>query len=241
MDGGAWWATVRGVAKSRTRLSDFTFTFSLAHLKCSTGPPLSPPLCLAHAGSPPPCLWPVITPLSVHLSALSFRPSHLLSPPLPVRLPLWRPWGGLFTLPLLILALLSSFFWFLSRPLSLRGSSFPSPPLCSLLLCLEYVALSVSFRSDLSDSSLSVSLSFPLCHLHPPPSLLSSLPALSFLQPFRVEDTQGHLPSTAPAILDLGPALIPRRDSSNSPRIEVQHQGDGARSPVHDWKHGLPD
>ena len=27
MDGGAWWATVRGVAKSRTQLSDFTFTF----------------------------------------------------------------------------------------------------------------------------------------------------------------------------------------------------------------------
>ena len=26
MDGGAWWATVHGVAKSRTRLSDFTFT-----------------------------------------------------------------------------------------------------------------------------------------------------------------------------------------------------------------------
>ena len=26
MDGGAWWATVYGVAKSRTRLSDFTFT-----------------------------------------------------------------------------------------------------------------------------------------------------------------------------------------------------------------------
>ena len=24
MDGGAWWATVRGVAKSQTRLSDFT-------------------------------------------------------------------------------------------------------------------------------------------------------------------------------------------------------------------------
>ena len=29
MDGGAWWAAVRGVAKSRTRLSDFTFTFTL--------------------------------------------------------------------------------------------------------------------------------------------------------------------------------------------------------------------
>ena len=28
MDGGAWWATVQGVAESRTRLSDFkTFTF----------------------------------------------------------------------------------------------------------------------------------------------------------------------------------------------------------------------
>ena len=27
MDGGAWWAIVREVAKSRTRLSDFTFTF----------------------------------------------------------------------------------------------------------------------------------------------------------------------------------------------------------------------
>ena len=27
MDGGAWWAAVRGVAKSRTWLSDFTFTF----------------------------------------------------------------------------------------------------------------------------------------------------------------------------------------------------------------------
>jgi len=27
MDGGAWWATVYGVAKSRTRLSDLTFTF----------------------------------------------------------------------------------------------------------------------------------------------------------------------------------------------------------------------
>ena len=28
MDRGAWWATVHGVAKSLTRLSDFTFTFT---------------------------------------------------------------------------------------------------------------------------------------------------------------------------------------------------------------------
>ena len=27
MGGGAWWAAIHGVAKSRTRLSDFTFTF----------------------------------------------------------------------------------------------------------------------------------------------------------------------------------------------------------------------
>ena len=27
MDGGAWWAAVHGIAKSRTRLSDVTFTF----------------------------------------------------------------------------------------------------------------------------------------------------------------------------------------------------------------------
>ena len=26
MDGGAWWATVHGVAESQTRMSDFTFT-----------------------------------------------------------------------------------------------------------------------------------------------------------------------------------------------------------------------
>ena len=33
MDGGAWWAAVHGVAKSRTRLSDFTFTFHFHALK----------------------------------------------------------------------------------------------------------------------------------------------------------------------------------------------------------------
>ena len=31
MDGGAWWAAVHGVAKSQTRLSDFTFTFHFMH------------------------------------------------------------------------------------------------------------------------------------------------------------------------------------------------------------------
>ena len=33
MDGGAWWAAVHGVAKSRTRLSDFPFTFHFPALE----------------------------------------------------------------------------------------------------------------------------------------------------------------------------------------------------------------
>ena len=31
MDGEAWWATVHGVAKSRTQLSDFVFIFHAAY------------------------------------------------------------------------------------------------------------------------------------------------------------------------------------------------------------------
>ena len=34
MDGGAWWAVVHGVAKSQTRLSDFTLTFHFS-LSCT--------------------------------------------------------------------------------------------------------------------------------------------------------------------------------------------------------------
>ena len=33
MDGGAWWAAVHGVAKSRIGLSDFTFTFHFHSLE----------------------------------------------------------------------------------------------------------------------------------------------------------------------------------------------------------------
>ena len=40
MDGEAWWAAVHGVAKSRTRLSDFTFTFSLSCIGEGNGNPL---------------------------------------------------------------------------------------------------------------------------------------------------------------------------------------------------------
>ena len=33
IDGGAWWAAVHGVARSWTRLSDFTFTFHFHSLE----------------------------------------------------------------------------------------------------------------------------------------------------------------------------------------------------------------
>ena len=37
MDGGAWWATVHGVTKSQTRLSDFTFTLGEESVGMSPG------------------------------------------------------------------------------------------------------------------------------------------------------------------------------------------------------------
>ena len=40
MDRGAWWAVVHGVTRSRTRLSDFTFTFSLSYIGEGNGNPL---------------------------------------------------------------------------------------------------------------------------------------------------------------------------------------------------------
>ena len=38
MDGEAWWAVVHGVAKSRTRLSDFIFTFHFHTLEKEMAP-----------------------------------------------------------------------------------------------------------------------------------------------------------------------------------------------------------
>ena len=40
MDGGAWWAPVRGVAKSQTQLSDLTFTFHFSGIGEGNGNPL---------------------------------------------------------------------------------------------------------------------------------------------------------------------------------------------------------
>ena len=38
MDGGAWWAVVHGVAKSRTQLSDFTVSFHFHALEKEMAP-----------------------------------------------------------------------------------------------------------------------------------------------------------------------------------------------------------
>ena len=38
MGGGAWWAAVHGVARSQTRLSNFTFTFHLTALEKEMAP-----------------------------------------------------------------------------------------------------------------------------------------------------------------------------------------------------------
>ena len=38
MDGGAWWAAVRGVAKSQAWLSDFTFAFHFHALEKAMAP-----------------------------------------------------------------------------------------------------------------------------------------------------------------------------------------------------------
>ena len=40
-DGGAWWAAVHGVAKSRTQLDDFTFTFHFHTLEKEMATPSS--------------------------------------------------------------------------------------------------------------------------------------------------------------------------------------------------------
>ena len=37
-DGGAWWAAVHGAARSRTQLSDFTFTFHFHSLEKAMAP-----------------------------------------------------------------------------------------------------------------------------------------------------------------------------------------------------------
>ena len=59
MDGGDWWAALHGVSKSRTRLSDFTFTFHFHALEKEMAPHSSTlawriPETLPHSSLPGP-------------------------------------------------------------------------------------------------------------------------------------------------------------------------------------------
>ena len=64
MDRGGWWATVRGVANSRTQLSDFTFTFFVSNPATRRG-------CAMHLDSCTDPHWLVIW-------ALQTPPRHVL-------------------------------------------------------------------------------------------------------------------------------------------------------------------
>ena len=54
MDGGTWWAAVHGVAKSRTQLSDFTFTSHFHALEKEMATQCS---CLENPSPVAYCLW----------------------------------------------------------------------------------------------------------------------------------------------------------------------------------------
>ena len=57
MDGGAWWAAVSGVARSRTRLSDFTFTFHFHALEKEMATHSSVPAWRIPGAGEPGGLW----------------------------------------------------------------------------------------------------------------------------------------------------------------------------------------
>ena len=57
MDGGAWRAAVHGVAKSRTRLSDFTFTFMHWRRKWQPAPVFLPGESQGRGSLVGCCLW----------------------------------------------------------------------------------------------------------------------------------------------------------------------------------------
>ena len=57
MDGGAWWAIVHGVAKSQTRLSDFTFTFMHWRRKWQPTPVFLPGESQGQGSVVGCCLW----------------------------------------------------------------------------------------------------------------------------------------------------------------------------------------
>ena len=74
MDGNSWQATVRGVTKSRTQLSDFTFTFCPDLPVCILTSSLQPPRCPAFLQHLP-MSWVLISdiPLNTTYQEMSLR------------------------------------------------------------------------------------------------------------------------------------------------------------------------
>ena len=72
MDRGAWWAAVHGVAKSKTRLSDFTFTFHFRALEKEMATHSSV-LAWRILGTAEPCALYGVAQSSTRLKQLSSR------------------------------------------------------------------------------------------------------------------------------------------------------------------------
>ena len=94
-DGGAWWATVHGVAKSRTRLSDFTFLFNVSFRCCYCCSVTQ--LCLLYGLQHARPLWPhhLLKFAQVHVHCISdaIQPSHPLMLSSPSALNLFQHQG----------------------------------------------------------------------------------------------------------------------------------------------------
>ena len=81
MDGGAWWATVHGVVKSRTRMSDFTSLPPSVQFSCSVVSDSLRPHGLQHAWLPVRHHLPELAQTHVHRVSDAIQSSHpLLSP-----------------------------------------------------------------------------------------------------------------------------------------------------------------
>jgi len=87
MDGGAWWAAVHGVAKSRTRPSDFTFTLLIKTFQfnsvAQSCPTLCDPMNRSTPGLPVHHQLPQFTQTHIHQVSDAIQPSHPLSSPSP--------------------------------------------------------------------------------------------------------------------------------------------------------------
>ena len=83
MDGGAWWAADHGVAKSWTRLSDFTFTFHFHALEKEIATHSSTLAWRTPWMEEPGGLPYMVTQNWTRLKRLNSSSSHLLIPPPP--------------------------------------------------------------------------------------------------------------------------------------------------------------